>query len=163
MVQGKTQNTINSDVLRILAVFGFLISGAVNDDAVKLKTFTDMALSKFGGLSAAEQSDAIEKEFNKEHCHVDLHEANFRFKELDDFLFSFSESFEPGKPRSLSVHGKGRYMGFMLQVINGGSWSCSVSDGIAYSATGGAKKLQQVMKKKFGVRNFDKLMKGMWF
>ena len=141
-------------------MFGFLISGAVNDDAVKLKTFTDLALNKYGALSAAEQGGAIGREFDKEHCYVDAREVNFRFKELDDFLFSFTEPNEVGRPRSLSATGKGRYMGFMLQVIDGDNWQSSVSDGIAYKATGGAKKLQQVMEKKFGVRNFEKLMRG---
>ena len=141
-------------------MFGFLIGGMVNDDAVKLKTFIDMALNKFGALSTAELGAAIEKEFDKEHCHVDMHTVNFQFKELEDFLFAFDSFVEEGKPRALTAHGRGKFAGFMLQVVDGDKWLCSVSDGIAYRATGGAKKLVQVMQKKFGVQDFTKLMKG---
>ena len=48
----------------------------------------------------------------------------------------------------------------MLQVHGGSSWSCSVSDGMGYKATGGAKKLVKVMCKKYGMRNYSKYMKG---
>lgn len=143
-------------------MFGFLIGGVVNDDAVKLKTFTDMALNKYRALSTAELGAEIEKEFDEEHFHVGTHTVNFRFKELEYFLFMFESFMEEEKPRNLTVVGKGRYAGFMLQVVDGDKWFCSVSDGIAYRATGGAKKLVQVMEKKFGVQNFTKLMKGFW-
>jgi hypothetical protein len=44
----------------------------------------------------------------------------------------------------------------MLVVSDERRWHCSVSDGMAYSATAGAKKLAQLMDKKFGVRDMTK-------
>jgi hypothetical protein len=60
----------------------------------------------------------------------------------------------------LAVTGSGRYAGFMLFASTDGLWRCSVSDGLAYSATGGAKKLAQLMEKKFGIRDMTARMAG---
>lgn len=141
-------------------MFGFFIGGVVNDDAVKLKTFAGMALNKYGFLSTSELGIAIENEFDKKHCYVDKDKVNFQFKELEGFSFEFHmmfESFvEERKSRSLMVHGFGKYAGFTLFAADGGNWHCSVTDGISYAATGGAKKLVQVMRKKFGIRDYTK-------
>ncbi len=141
-------------------MFGFLIGGEVNDDAVKLKTFTDMALNKYGNLPTDELGPAIKGDFDKDCYHIDMYTVNFRFKEIEEFLFSLESRAEEGKARTLTVFGNRKYAGFMLQVVDGENWHCSVSDGIGYRATGGAKKLAPIMKKKFGIRDFTKFMKG---
>ncbi len=48
----------------------------------------------------------------------------------------------------------------MLQVTDGHNWHCSVSDGIAYRATGGARKLVKVLESKYDIRDISKIMKG---
>lgn len=138
-------------------MFGFLIGSEVNDYAIQLKTFAEIAIKKYAGLSRQERTDAIRKDFPKSH-YIDSHQTNFVFDEIKEFQFSFDGSPVNKDSYCLTAFGHGKYAGFMLQIIDG-KWHCSVSDGLAYRATGGAKKLAQIMEKKFDVRNTDKFLK----
>src|SRR5687768_4771625 len=61
--------------------------------------------------------------------------------------------------QNLSVVGGGRYGGFTLFVSGDRQfWYCAVGDGLAHSATDGAKKLAQLMENKFGIKD----MKSLW-
>lgn len=140
-------------------MFGFLIKGEVNDDAVKLKTFAEMAVKKYANVSFNEAKKIVESDFMESARYIDSNQCNFYYEELPEFQFSLDRGLDE-VPLTLSVFGKGKYAGFMLQAIKGGdTWQCSTHDGIAYRATGGAKKLAQTMEKKFGFRDFSKLMR----
>ncbi len=145
-------------------MFGFLIAGEVSDDAVRLKTFTDMVLNKYRNLPTNELGAAIQNDFDKDYCHIATDTVNFRFKEIEEFLFCFPFWFErhvdAEVARALTVFGKGKYAGFVLHVAHGKNWHCSVNDGFTWRSTGGAKKLVQLMEKKFGIRDFTKFKKG---
>ena len=45
-------------------MFGFLIGGIVNDDAVRLKTMIDIVINKYGNLPIAEIADIVSKDID---------------------------------------------------------------------------------------------------
>jgi hypothetical protein len=139
-------------------MFGFLIAGEVNDDAVKLKTFADIAISKYINLTRSDFEAAISKDFPSDRRYSDRHYISFRYPELREFLFSIDIPEQGELSHHLTAFGEGRYAGFMLQV-NKAEWHCSVSNGISYNATGGAKKIAQIMENKFGVKNITRYLK----
>jgi hypothetical protein len=47
----------------------------------------------------------------------------------------------------------------MLQSDDAKGWACSVTNGIAFQATGGAKKLSQIFCKKFGAFDLGAALK----
>jgi hypothetical protein len=136
-------------------VFGFLIGGEVNDEAVALTKLTDLAVNRYSALKREQLVEAIERDFDQDHRYIGASEINFVYPELEHFQFGFDQSI------NLTVIGRGRYAGFMLNVIDS-SRACSVSDGIAYRATGGAKKLVKVLVKKFGLTDTSELLKELW-
>ncbi|HEV7251677.1 MAG TPA: hypothetical protein VGN97_01050 [Mesorhizobium sp.] len=85
---------------------------------------------------------------------MDRDGATIIFPDLS--VFQFYIPFTGGITDQVMISGKGKYAGFSLGCTRNGM-SCSVRDGLAYSATGGAKKLGQVMTKKFGVMDMDRL------
>lgn len=145
-------------------MFGFLIGSEVNDDAVALKKLTDMALNKYASLTHDQLAEVISRDFDEKHRFFSVHfaltgiYANFVFPELIEFQFSVSDPGFGEKLNGLSVSGRGKYLGFMLYVSkNGSDWRCSVSNGIAYRATGGARKLVKVMSNKYGITDISGL------
>jgi hypothetical protein len=156
----KRRIQITQMFLGVQSQFGFLISGEVNDDAVKLKAFTELALNKYGSLPRSKLGKAIHEDFDKFACNTDRYTADFQFPEVEDFLFSFDRYDEEGLARTLTVHGSGKYAGFMLQVLRGNIWQCFIGDGVRTRATCGAAKMVEVMERKFGVRNFTKFMES---
>jgi hypothetical protein len=141
-------------------MFGFLIGGEVNDDAVALKKLTDMVMNKYAALEHDQLIEAISRDFDEEHRYIDSNDINFFFKELEEFQFGFRKSYGNEAINDLSIFGRGKYAGVLLQVTDGKNWYCSVSDGIAYRATGGAKKLVKVLEKKFDIQDISNVMKG---
>lgn len=140
-------------------MFGFLISGEVNDDAVRLKTFVDMALNKYAYLEEySDLKSAVEANFDKRARHTDAQQVSFVYPELTEFQFCLDSSKFDKPMFPLNVIGRGKYSGFMLTVIEAEKWNCSVSDGISYKATGGAKKLASIMEKKFDVLDMSKII-----
>jgi hypothetical protein len=140
-------------------MFGFLIKGEVNDDAVRLKTLTDQVFSSYMALDREKLNEAISRDFPGDLHHADNFSVNFIFPTFGDFLFmlnigSGKNSFD----RFLSVQGRGKYAGFILSASRD-TWTCSVKDGFQFRATGGAKKLAQLMEKKFSVMDMTNLMK----
>ncbi|QIG47939.1 hypothetical protein G5V57_09550 [Nordella sp. HKS 07] len=136
-------------------MFGFLIRSEVNDDAVRLKTLVDQAVSRYLSLSREELKTTIPQAFPESLHHIDHSGVNFIFPEFKEFLFMLKTGYDAHM--SLSVLGRGKYAGFILSVGDK-NWNCSVSDGIAYRATGGAKKLAQLMEKKFNVFDATRFM-----
>lgn len=136
-------------------MFGFIVKSEVNDDAVRLKMVIDRSLSKYGNLSADELKIRIEKDYPPPSSYIGDREINFTTPDADNFLFSFDLFREPF---SFSAHGRGKYAGFML-IASDGRFSCSASDGLTYSATGGAKTLAKTMVKKYGALDIDKALK----
>lgn len=134
-------------------MFGFLISGEVNDDAVALKKLTDMVMNKYATLEHNKLVEKITRDFDEGHRYIDSNDINFIFKELEDFQFGFRRLYGNELINDLSVFGQGKYAGVLLQVTGGKNWHCSVSDGIAYRATGGAKKLVKVLEKKYNIKD----------
>lgn len=140
-------------------MFGFLIKGEVNDDAVRLKALADQAMAKYMPMTREQLKEAVHRDFPADLHHIDDFSVNFVFPDLGEFLFMLDTG--RGKDdddRFLSVQGRGKYAGFMLHASRD-NWHCSVSDGIAYRATGGAKKLVQLMESKFGILDMSKLLK----
>lgn len=137
--------------------FSFLIGGIVNDDAVRLKTYCDLVVGRYLSLSVSDLHAAIGRDFPGERSYCDQKTTSFAFADLKHFRFSIDHWDQDNRPKTLSVVGHGQYAGYMLQGFDGGtSWASLVSDGIAYRATGGAKKLARVMEKKFSVRDNSK-------
>jgi hypothetical protein len=130
----------------------------VNDDAVKLKTLTDQAVAKYLCLPLDELRVALSRDFPGGLYNVERDLASFVFDGMDEFLFILhADAGKAASDRALSVQGRGKYYGFNWYIAPGGQ-HCSVSDGIFHKATGGAKKLVQVMKKKFGISDLSKLL-----
>ncbi len=124
----------------------------MNDDAVALKKLTDMVMNKYSALEHDQLAEAISSDFGEEYRYIDSNDVTFVFKELEEFQFGLKKSFSSEAINDLSIFGRGKYAGVMLQVIDGHNWYCSVSDGIAYRATGGAKKLVKVLERKYDIR-----------
>jgi hypothetical protein len=140
-------------------MFGFLIAGEVNDDAVALKQLTDMAVNKYANLSKKELIAAVSHDFDEYHRHIDFNAVSFTFRELSEFRFSLDLLSADRPPYALTVSGNAKYLGFMLSSPPKSKWACSWSHGIGYRATAGAKKLVKVMDRKFDILDTSKLMK----
>lgn len=136
-------------------MFSFLIKGEVNDDAVRLKAFVDKALSKYASLSRAELEEVVVQDFPDEQHYLESHSVNVYPTELKDFGFMLDATGALGF--HLTAMGHGKYAGFMLHASRD-TMHCSWSDGLSYSATGGAKKLVEMMEKKFDISNTNKLL-----
>lgn len=142
-------------------MFGFLISAEVNDDSVKVKTLMDMALQKYASLPEAQLKLSIANDFDKDYCDVDTYYVTFVYRELEDFLFSLETTKHDGIAPTLSVSGRGKYAGIMIQATTDGDWYSNVSGGVAYQPTGGARSMAKIMEKKFGVTDMTKRLAGL--
>lgn len=143
-------------------MFGFLITGEVNDDAVRLKTMTDLALSRYLPHTIDELRDLMAHDFTEKEYRIDFHDnVTWTFPDLPMFQFTFdTRRFSGEIERGLTVIGMGKYAGFTLHATSK-NWICSVSNGLTYRATGGARKLARLMVKKFDVSNTTwMLMRG---
>ncbi len=129
--------------------FSALIKNEVNDDAVKLKTLTDLAVAKYLPMSDEELKAVLPLDFPGDHYAIDFDTATFVFPDMSDFSFNLSETMGA---KSLVVLGTGRYAGFSLFVSDGARY-CGARGTNATSATGGAKKLALLMEKKFGIQD----------
>lgn len=81
--------------------------------------------------------------------------ATVVFEELPSFLFNFR--FRSPLEDQFQVIGRGKYAGFSLHWQEN-SKNASARDGISYSATGGARKLAQVMAKKYGFTDISRIV-----
>lgn len=119
----------------------------------------EQSVNKYAKLSFAEAKHAVERDFEEKARYVDRSQCNFIYAEFPEFTFSLMQMLD-GEPLALVAHGSGKYAGFLLNSANvGKGWHCSVMDGIAYRATGGAKKMADVMAKKYGVTDTTRLFK----
>jgi hypothetical protein len=121
----------------------------VSDVAATLTKLTDMVVKKYVSLPHNQLAQAISHDFNGKSCHIDAHGVSFVFAELPDFQFNLLTA--DSSRYGFWVAGRRQYAGFLLDV-NGSDWDCSANDGISYRATVEAKKLAEVMGKKYGAR-----------
>src|SRR5262245_59560882 len=137
--------------------FSALVKNEVNDDAVKLKTLTNLAAAKYLPMSDEELKAALPLDFP--HYGFEFDNATFVFADMPDFIFTLSKILTLSKAtgsQNLTVVGRGKYAGFKLFVSGDRrSWKCSASDGTITAATGEAKKLAQLMEEKFGHQGHD--------
>lgn len=140
-------------------LFGFLIRGEVNDDAVRLKALVDQVVAKYMSLTHEELMEVVPRDFPAELYHAVENDdvMNFTFPDVKEFLFMLHTS--EGNNNSLTAIGRGKYAGFTLYTSDS-PWFCSVEDGITYRATGGAKMLAKLMAKKFGISDMTKILAG---
>lgn len=124
----------------------------VSDVAATLTKLTDMVVKKYMSLSYDQLAQAISHDFNDRSRHIDAQRISFVFAELPDFQFNFLAT--DSSRYDFWVAGCRRYTGFMLFMldVNGTDWGCSTNDGISYQATIEAKKLADVMGKKYGAK-----------
>lgn len=127
-------------------MFGFLISHEVNDDAVRLKQLVDIMGSKYLHLSNTELRSKIKRDFDADNYRIDPSDdfIILTFEELSYFVFNIFEN-------KLMVEGNGKYAGFTLHANT--TIFCNVENGLFNNATGGARKLAKMMKKKFDFTN----------
>lgn len=140
-------------------MFGFLIGSEVNDDAIALKKLVDISINKYSTMKFKDITKSISQNFNDECYSITFNSADFYFKELEEFSFSIMKSNNDASPHGLSVSGRGKYAGFMLQVSDESIWHCSALDRINFSVTGGSKKLVKILEKKYGIKDISALMK----
>ena len=139
-------------------MFGFLIRSEVNDDAVRLKMLVEQIVARYIPLNEGDLEKTIKADLPTQQYFRDRNYFTLLFPELDMFDFLLDTSrWEQVSDRAISVHGKGKYYGFVL-FASTERWHCSVENGVAYRATGGAKKLAQVMEKKFNILNMSRLL-----
>jgi hypothetical protein len=134
-----------------------LIKSVVNDDAVKLKTVTDLVVAKYLPMSPEQLQTALATDF-PDHHDIDGSTMAFWFSDMPEISFMLLAVGDGAN--GLSVVGRDRYAGFRLFVSHELRWHCSVRDGIGYAATAGARKLAQLMERRFGVRDITRFLAG---
>lgn len=72
--------------------YSVIIKEQVNDDAVKLMTLTDLALTKYLSMSQEELMEALPLDFPGDHFGFDLDAVTFVFASMSDFYFTLSEN-----------------------------------------------------------------------
>lgn len=159
----KRRPQLTKMYLGSIPMFSGLIKGDVNDDAVRLKTLTDQAISKYLPLSRDELEAALKRDFLRELSFVDDFSANFTFENAPEFTFMIMLTISRSDVfvSSLTVQGFGKYAGFSLSANASSTdhWFCSVLEGVSRRPpTGGAKKLVKVMGAKFDVPDLKDLM-----
>ncbi|MCL5668515.1 MAG: hypothetical protein M1392_00605 [Gammaproteobacteria bacterium] len=161
-VAGELDNMdiLGDELSKIIPRIGFSVGGDVNDvAAVALKKLTDMVLKKYVALPHDQLTEAISRDFDARNRCIVTDYMHFVFAELPEFQFNLGSPIREDECHDLSVIGRGKYVGFMLQVANGSNWVCSANDGISYRATSGARKLVELMNKKYGISDFSDLFK----
>jgi hypothetical protein len=81
--------------------FSALIRGAVNDDAVKLKTLADLVVAKYLPMSGEQLKAALTRDFPRDNYDIGLNDVTFVFPDLPEFSFMV-DAVEAGA-NSLSV------------------------------------------------------------
>ena len=141
--------------------FSAPVKNEVTDDAVKLKTLTNLAAAKYLPMSDEELKAALPLDFPSDHYGFEFGNATFVFADMPDFIFTLSKIFTLSTAtgsQNLTVVGRGKYAGFKLFVSGARrSWKCSARDGTITAATGEAKKLAQLMEEKFGIKGMMRL------
>lgn len=127
------------------------VKSDVTDDAVKLMTLIDVALTRYLPMSEDELMAALPADFPTDHYSFDLDALTFVFPRLPHFYFTMSENMGL---KSLCVTGRRHYAGFTLFVPTRGRWHCSA--GGAASDTGrSGTALAQLIERKFGIRDIS--------
>jgi len=132
-------------------MFDFLIRGEINDDAVRVMTLMQLAMTKYGTAARDELTAQIRSDFESTHCDADSYRVTFCYKELEEFLFSFDIADPSDRERTLSACGRGKYTGINIYAGSKNDWFCTVEGGIGFHPTRGAKVLAKALAKKYGI------------
>lgn len=134
-------------------MFGFLIGREVNDDAVRLDSLVYRITKNYMQLVPSALIERVKQDFDVYHRGIGDDAVSIMFPESETFLFHiYTKGTFAGELQCL---GQGKYAGFNLH------WTPSrktvnVMDSLSYRATGGAKKLADMMAKKFGYTDISK-------
>jgi hypothetical protein len=107
-------------------------------------------------LDLAAAREKIHADFADAPRRIDEHLCRFSRADFPQFEFSLHIGLSRDR-LALSVHGRDRYQGFMLQTVDGQRWYASVSDGITYRAAAEAPTLLAVVEARYEVRNMDRV------
>jgi hypothetical protein len=107
-------------------------------------------------LDLATARERIQADFADGPRRIDEHMCRFARADFPQFEFSLHIGLSCDR-LALSIHGRDRYQGFMLQTIDGRHWQASVSDGLSYRAAAGAPALLAVVEDRYDVRNMDRV------
>lgn len=100
----------------------------------------------------------LRSELSDRQIHHSPHDISFVFDEAPFFHFSY-DLFQAGAGlKGLSVLGHGKYAGYLLTDVDG-SMHSSVSDGMTYRATSGAKTLAGILERDYDVPDFTRLLR----
>lgn len=128
------------------------VESDVNDDAMKLMTLIDVALTRYLPMSEDELMEALPADFPPDHFSFDLDALTFVFPKLPNFYFTLSENMGL---KSLCVTGRRHYTGFTLFVPARGHWHCSAERQPSGTGRSGAAALAQLIESKFGIRDIS--------
>jgi hypothetical protein len=138
-------------------MFDFWKRSTTNEDAVTLKILTDLVISRYANLDYDSLTNIVSTDFDKNHHYIDNKTITFSYSELEEFHFTFSSSRVKVLDNYISVSGRGKYAGFLLQIIDGKKMHCSVSDGMIKKSTNSAKKIAKILQEKYGIRDLSYL------
>ena len=134
------------------ATASFAISADINDFAVRLKTLTDLVVSKYISLPPRSLEQAISADFGADWSSIDATHAVFAFKDVPQFTFTLGGVDKEASARFLTVQGKGELAGYNLHGYDGAKhWFSATRNNMSYDATGAAKTLAKTMQSKFGI------------
>lgn len=141
---------LDNEMSKTIPMTSLSVGGEVNDVAATLTKLTDMAVKRYVALPHDQLAEAISHDFNGSDYCIGAHDISFVFAELPDFQFNLTTD---NSCHNLWVAGRRQYTGFMLFMLdaNGSDWGCSTNDGVSYRASIEAKKLAEVMGRKYGV------------
>ncbi|MGB8487717.1 MAG: hypothetical protein WCD67_15745, partial [Xanthobacteraceae bacterium] len=106
---------------------------AVHRDADRLMDLAPQIAERYCRLDLAAAREKIHADFADAPRRIDEHLCRFSRADFPQFEFSLHIGLSRDR-LALSVHGRDRYQGFMLQTVDGQRWYASVSDGITYRA-----------------------------
>lgn len=129
---------------------------AVHRDADRLMDLAPQIADRYCRLDLAAAREKIHADFADAPRRIDEHLCRFSRADFPQFEFSLHIGLSRDR-LALSVHGRDRYQGFMLQTVDGQRWYASVSDGITYRAAAEAPTLLAVVEARYEVRNMDRV------
>jgi hypothetical protein len=132
--------------------FGPSVETEVDEDALKLMTLIDVALTRYLPMSEDELMAALPADFTPDHYSFDLDALTFVFPTLPNFYFTLSENMGS---ISLCVTGRRYYTGFTLFVPAHGRWHCSSGGAASDPGRSGTSALAQLIERKFGIRDIS--------
>jgi len=125
-------------------------------DADRLMDLAPQIAERYCCLDLATARERIETDFADGPRRIDEHLCRFARADFPQFEFSLHIGLRYDR-LALSVHGRERYQGFLLQTSDGRRWQASVADGITYRAAPAAPMLLADVEERYEVRNMDRV------